>query len=148
MLGKILGGFLGPVSQQSQTTGEQEDVQSSKIGQQQQQDSAESMQGARSNAVERMSETGISGRMLATQLHSRLDSVKNEEKEKKPEAQGWAKTWGIVGAVEIVVVPEVVAVTHATTGTVAENMNPGADGEPAAKVKTESSDQKESLLPK
>lgn len=143
MLGKILGGFLGPISPQNPATGEQQEVKSSEIAQQPQQDSAESIQGARSNAFERMSETGISGRRLATLLHSRLDSVKNElEAKKAEEAESWAKTWSIVGAVFTVVVPEVVAVTAA------ENVNPDTGEEPAAKVKTESSDQKESLLPK
>jgi hypothetical protein len=139
MLPKILGGYVSPVSQQSPTTGEQADVKSSETGQLQQ-DSAESIVGARANAFARMSETGISSRMLATQLHSLLDSVQ-KEKEEKPQA--WVKSWSVVGPVVAVVVPEVAAINAQELGTI----KPDADPDPVSKVKTESSDQKESLLP-
>jgi len=141
MLPKILGGHVSPVSQQSPTTEEQADVKSSETSQLPQ-DSTESIVGARANAFARMSETEISSRMLATQLHSLLDSVQTE-KEEKP--QEWAKTWSMVKAVLLVPVDEVAEATPQELGTIKPDMD--SDPDPASKVKTESSDQKESLLP-
>jgi peptidoglycan hydrolase-like protein with peptidoglycan-binding domain len=67
------GGTTAPIPQDS-SIDQQQTAQSSEPVQTQQQDSAETLKGAQSNATERAAESSITGRLLASQLQVQLDS--------------------------------------------------------------------------